>query len=73
MIHLRYKMQSRSAPPSHPQTAMKLLGITYRKGVPQSIADQWWFLDCENVPDSLPDYLSEFGDTFDPSGFPECK
>lgn len=43
----------------HPQKAMKELGITYSKAVPQSIADQWWFYDCENVPDKLPPFLIE--------------
>ena len=42
----------------HPQVIMKSLGITYEKAIPQSIADQWWFLGC-TVPEGmvLPSYL----------------
>lgn len=43
----------------HPQEVMKSLGITYQHATPQSIADQWWFWNCKNVPDELPRYLSE--------------
>lgn len=42
----------------HPQDVMKRLGITYQHATPQSIADQWWFWNCENIPDPLPDHLS---------------
>jgi hypothetical protein len=38
---------------------MKKLGITYQLAVPQSIADQWWFWNCENIPDKLPKYITE--------------
>jgi hypothetical protein len=50
--------------PKHAQTCMKELGITYQLAVPQSIGDCWWFFNCENVPDQLPEYLIErdFGD-----------
>ena len=41
----------------HPQKVMKELGITYQHATPQSIADQWWFWNCENVPEQLPPYL----------------
>lgn len=41
----------------HPTEAMKDLGITYQFGTPQSMMDSWWFWNCENVPDPLPDYL----------------
>jgi hypothetical protein len=42
----------------HPQEVMKDLGITYRKAVPQSIADMWQFFGC-CIPDGvkLPPYL----------------
>ncbi len=43
----------------HPQRAMKDLGITYAKAVPQSIAEQWWFFGCEGMPEDLPCYLRE--------------
>jgi hypothetical protein len=42
----------------HPQHVMTALGITYQHATPQSIADQWWFWNCENVPANLPAYLS---------------
>jgi hypothetical protein len=42
----------------HPQETMIRLGITYQHATPQSIGDQWWFWNCENVPDPLPDHFS---------------
>lgn len=42
----------------HPLGTMAELGITYQHATPQSIADQWWFWCCENVPDELPKYLT---------------
>jgi hypothetical protein len=53
--HLRYKMSN--APFEHPQKVMRELGITYQHAVPQSMGDQWWFWNCENCPEELPDYL----------------
>ena len=43
----------------HPQVVMKELCITYQHATPQSIGDQWWFWNCDNIPDSLPKYLYE--------------
>jgi hypothetical protein len=37
---------------------MRNLGITYKKAIPQSLGDQWWFLDCESVPKNLPSTFS---------------
>ena len=42
----------------HPQKTMKRLGITYQHATPQSMADQWWFWNCKNVPDPLPEHFS---------------
>ena len=42
----------------HPQNVMKKLGVTYQHATPQSIADQWWFWNCENIPKELPPYLT---------------
>lgn len=56
MKHLRLDCYATT---KHPQTIMKELGITYQKSTPQSIADQWWFWNCENIPPVLPDYLTE--------------
>ena len=39
----------------HPQQTMKRLGITYQHSTPQSMYDSWWFWNCENVPDPLPE------------------
>ena len=54
----------------HPQKAMKELGITYQHATPQSMGDQWWFWNCENVPENLPPFLSEmYQDPMDCIGF----
>jgi len=43
----------------HAQKRMKELGITYQHATPQSLGDQWWFWNCENVPEVLPEDLTE--------------
>ncbi len=43
----------------HPQKAMMELGITYTNATPQSMGDQWWFWNCESLPDKLPPFLTE--------------
>lgn len=43
----------------HAQVVMKELGITYSHSTPQSISDQWWFWNCENIPTELPSYLTQ--------------
>jgi len=43
----------------HPQKAMRELGITYTNATPQSMGDQWWFWNCENLPEALPPFLTE--------------
>lgn len=50
----------------HAEAVMRELGITYQHATPQSLGDQWWFWNCENVPDELPEYLSELN--LDPMG-----
>ena len=47
------------APAAHAQVQMKELGITYQYSTPQSIGDQWWFWNCENIPKKLPDHITE--------------
>lgn len=42
-----------------PQQLMRDLGISYARAVPQSMVDCWQFFECENVPDHLPDCLTE--------------
>lgn len=48
----------------HPQKILKDLGVTYKKAVPQSIADCWWFFGVENLPSELPSEIEikDFGD-----------
>ena len=53
--HLRYLIPRDIS--KHPQDAMKELGITWQHATPQSLGDQWWFWNCENVPEELPSYL----------------
>lgn len=43
----------------HPQAVMKELGITYQHATPQSMGDQWWFWNCENIPENIPKYLTD--------------
>lgn len=59
MKHLRLWCQGahEAGNTKHPQTIINELGIKYEVPVPQSIADQWWFLNCDNIPDELPDYM----------------
>jgi len=61
MKHLRYDIlwwayNSQDMP--HPVEQMKILGITYQHRTPQSMGEQWWFWNCENIPDPLPPYLN---------------
>jgi len=42
----------------HAQSVLKELGITYQYLTPQSMLDQYWFWNCENVPTNLPKYLT---------------
>jgi hypothetical protein len=41
----------------HPVKVIKGFGITYQEAQPQPIADQWLFINCENIPDALPGYI----------------
>jgi len=59
--HLRFNCQTAGMECNenrHPQKVMQELGISYCMSTPQSIADQWWFWNCENYPEPLPEYLS---------------
>ena len=42
----------------HAQVVMKELGITYQHSTPQSMGNQFWFWNCDNIPDELPRYLT---------------
>lgn len=56
LVHLRFDLYDYQGP--HAQLKMKELGIKYQLATPQSMGDQWWFWNCENVPDPLPAFLS---------------
>lgn len=43
----------------HAQEVMKELGITYQHSTPQSISTSFWFWNCENIPEKLPEYITE--------------
>lgn len=43
----------------HAQKVFKVLGITYSHCVGQSIGDCFWFFNCKNIPDELPDCITE--------------
>jgi hypothetical protein len=60
--HLRYDLMTAGMGCNenrHAQVVMRELGITYQHATPQSICDQWWFWNCECVPETLPAYLSD--------------
>lgn len=61
MKHLRfcYLTAYNCGVSGHAQDIMEKLGITYQISTPQSICDQYWFWNCKNIPDSLPEYLTE--------------
>lgn len=46
---------------AQPKKAMKELGITYQEATPQSMGDQWWFWNCQNLPEKLPPFLTDLG------------
>lgn len=61
-MHLRFDMMEAGLGCNenrHPQVVMKELGITYQHATPQSMGDQWWFWNCEDIPDPLPSYLTK--------------
>lgn len=61
MKHLRFGMMTANLECNeqrHPQEVMKELGITYAHATPQSMGDQWWFWNCEGLPENLPEYLT---------------
>ena len=62
MKHLRYDYFAAAMGhkiDKHATQVVKDLGITYQHATPQSIAEQWWFWNCENIPDQLPEYITE--------------
>lgn len=62
LMHLRYDYTAAAfecKENRHAQLVMKELGITYQLSTPQSMGDQFWFWNCENIPEKLPVYLTE--------------
>lgn len=57
-MHLRYSY-TYDPKQKHAQEGMKDLGITYQHSTPQSMGDQWWFWNCENIPNELPEHITE--------------
>lgn len=55
-MNLRFKLRD------HIKSAfdqMDELGIGYERATSQTCGDQIWFWNCTNVPEVLPEYLSE--------------
>lgn len=42
----------------HPIELMKSLGITYQHITPKTILEQYWFWNCENIPNILPEKVN---------------
>lgn len=55
-MHLRLSLDNPYK--DHPEYIMRRFGITYQKATPQSIGDQWWFWNCQNIPCPLPEGFS---------------
>ena len=59
MKNLKYDMlATHKEETRHPQIVMRDIGITYGEAMPQTMGDCWWFIDCKNVPETLPIPLS---------------
>ena len=39
---------------------IEILGITYQHRTPQPMGDCCWYWNCENIPEVLPSYITEF-------------
>lgn len=42
----------------HPKKFMDDAGIIYSHAVPQTLGDQWWFFNCEKIPDNVEGCIS---------------
>lgn len=53
MKHLRFNVRDYveifGAEAKHPREVIRDAGITYTVAIPQTIAGEWWFFNCENV------------------------
>lgn len=57
MKHLRFDLYGYNEKFT-PAKQLKRLGIKYKYWVPQTMGDQIWLLDCEDLPEELPYYLN---------------
>lgn len=60
--HLRYDYMTAGMncnETRHAQEVMKELGITYQDATPQSMGNQFWFWNCKNIPENLPEFITE--------------
>ena len=62
MKHLRVSIYGQE---EHAMLTMARLGIEFEEAIPQPIGDQWWFLNCTNIPDQLPENITELKLTHD--------
>lgn len=58
-MHLIFDQYHQFKDYMHTQKRMELLGIKYQYAVPQSLYACWWFFNCTNIPEILPEYLWE--------------
>ena len=58
-MHLKYDYNNKNKPKGYAPDILKKLGITWTHSLPQSISDSFWFFYCKNIPDELPEYISE--------------
>lgn len=54
---LNYRDANECGVHGHAQSIVRGLGINYELAMPQSMADQFWFFNCTNVPEPLPTYM----------------
>ena len=58
-MNLKCSLYGTDVPQKTPDQIFRELGITYAHATPQSLFDCWWFWNCENIPENLPDYITE--------------
>jgi len=71
-LKLDMRGQDEAGKEGHPEEVMSFFGIKYEHAIPQSVGDQWWFIDCEYDMD-LPSYITimEFSDEEREHWFPK--
>jgi hypothetical protein len=58
--HLRFDMEVayKSGVKGFPPQVIEELGITFQHANIQGMVEQWWFWNCENIPEQLPGYIT---------------